>query len=118
MSFFDHIAIPEPSEAFDFIRKVHPDGRFVFTAIWPDRKRIITRTFSEKNVAEALQWLGQHNGTANLYWSVNPPSRELDKKARREDISEVRLLHVDLDPRAGRVSFGGAETRLSATNRP
>src|SRR5205814_7166683 len=55
----------------------------------------------QKYVTEALEWLRQHNGVANLYWSVNPPNRELDKKARREDILEVRLLHVDIDPRAG-----------------
>jgi hypothetical protein len=102
MSHFDHsIPIPDSSEALDFIMKVDPEGPWVFTAIFPDRKRVVTRTFNKQRVAEALEWLRQHNGVANLYWSVNPPNRELDKKARREDILEVRLLHVDIDPRAG-----------------
>src|SRR5207237_7865600 len=81
--------------------KGEPEGPWVFTAILPDRKKVVTRTFSKNRVAEALEWLRQYNGVANLYWSVNPPNRELDKKARREDILEVRLLHVDIDPRAG-----------------
>ena len=92
---------PDATLAVDFLKSVHPDRPWVLTAIWPDRKRITTRAFSQQTAAEAIEWLQEHIGSANLYWSVNPPTRVVDKKAKREDISEVRLLHVDIDPRAG-----------------
>ena len=43
----------------------------------------------------------QYNGKRNLYFHVNPPLRDITKKAEREDIKEVAWLHVDIDPRAG-----------------
>ncbi len=87
--------------ALDFLRKVYPDGPWVLTAIHPDRKAIETRTFRPATEADCLAWLTRYNGERNLYWAVNKPTRDLNKKAEREDIKEVAYLHVDVDPRAG-----------------
>src|SRR5205085_3092959 len=48
-----------------------------------------------------LKWLDQFNGERNIYWHVNRCTRPLSKKAEKEDIKDVLMLHVDLDPRPG-----------------
>jgi Family of unknown function (DUF5906) len=58
-----------------------------------------TRTFRPDNLHQLRDWLAPRNGSANLYFHVNRPLKDLDKKAEREDIKEVRWLHVDVDPR-------------------
>jgi hypothetical protein len=85
--------------ALTFLKKVYPDGPWPLTAIKPDKKGIQTRTFYPATEAECLKWLEQYNGKWNLYWLINPPMRDIDKKADREDIKEVAYLHVDIDPR-------------------
>jgi hypothetical protein len=87
--------------ARDFLRLIYPDGPWVLTAILLDRMGIVTRTFYPATEAALLQFLKTHNGVSNVYFSTNPPLRDLTKKAEREDIKEVAYLHVDLDPRAG-----------------
>lgn len=87
--------------ALEFLQRVYPEGPWVLTAIRLDRKAIETRTFYPSNQAELQAWLKTYNGERNIYWSVNPTIRAVSKKAEREDIKEVCLLHVDVDPRAG-----------------
>jgi hypothetical protein len=87
--------------AIDFLKKVYPDEPWLLTAIHPDRKAMETRTFRPETEEALLAWLHKHNGNSNIYWSTNPPLRDLTKKATREDIKEVAFLHVDVDPRAG-----------------
>ena len=60
-----------------------------------------TKTFHHTTEEAMKAWLEDFNGTYNIYWSVNPPLHDLNKKASREDIKEVAYLHVDIDPRAG-----------------
>lgn len=92
---------PDTASAIAFLKLVYPEGPWVLTGIRPDRKAMDTKTFhpSTEEVMEA--WLEQFNGIYNIYWSVNPPLHDLNKKASREDIKEVAYLHVDIDPRAG-----------------
>lgn len=92
---------PDNAAAIEFLRLVYPDGPWVLTAIKPDRKAIETRTFRSASEVALGEWLATHNGERNIYWSVNPPMRDLSKKAVREDIKEVTYLHVDVDPRSG-----------------
>jgi hypothetical protein len=92
---------PNDLDALDFLKKVYPDGPWVLTAIRTDRKAIDTKTFGPATEEAALAWLKTFNGDRNIYWSTNPPTRALTKKAEREDIKEVAYLHVDIDPRAG-----------------
>ena len=87
--------------AITFLQTFEPEGPWVLTAIPPHRKGIQTRTFYPHNIPSLRDWLAARNGNANLYFHVNRPLRDLDKKAEREDIKEVRWLHVDVDPRPG-----------------
>jgi Virulence-associated protein E/RepB DNA-primase from phage plasmid len=93
--------VPDTAAAVEFLKLVYPRGPWVLTAIRPDRKAIETKTFRPESEAALLSWLKRLNGNHNLYWSTNPPMRDLSKKAEREDIKEVAYLHVDIDPRAG-----------------
>ena len=92
---------PENSAAIDFLKRWRPEGSWVLTAIRPDKKGIETKTFWPKDEKALHSWLQEKNGTSNLYFHVNPVTKDLKKKADREDIKEVCWLHVDIDPRAG-----------------
>jgi hypothetical protein len=92
---------PDTAAAIDFLWRYEPEGPWALTAIRPDRKAIDTQTFTPADRAALTAWLDQHNGTRNIYFHVNRPLRAITKKAEREDIGEVRWLHVDIDPRAG-----------------
>ncbi|MBR0940245.1 hypothetical protein [Bradyrhizobium liaoningense] len=94
-------AVPQPDNdaAIELLNAFEPEGPWVLTAIPPHRKGIQTRTFGPDCMDQLKQWLVTRNGNANLYFHVNRPLRNLDKKAEREDIKEVRWLHVDVDPR-------------------
>ena len=91
---------PQNAAALDFLKKVYPTGPWVLTAIRPDPKAIEIKTFRPENARALVDWLDNY-GKRNIYWSTNPPLRDLTKKAEREDIKEVAYLHVDIDPRAG-----------------
>lgn len=82
----------------DFLERWRLGGPWVLTAIRPDRKAIDTRTFADPT--KVLVWLETHQDR-NIYFSVNPLLREVQKKAEREDVAEVAWLHVDIDPRVG-----------------
>lgn len=92
---------PDNPAAIEFLKRWAPDGPWVLTAIQTDRKAIATHTFWPAAEAELTKWLELYNGKRNIYFSVNPPLRDLTKKAEREDIKAVTWLHVDVDPRAG-----------------
>src|SRR4051794_33403308 len=119
---------PDNAAAIDFLRKMYAEGPWVLTAIRADRKAIDTKTFRPSQEGALLEWLKQYNGERNIYWSVNPPLRDLSKKAEREDIKEVAYLHVDVDPRAGEdltaererleALFSSDSTKLKQSNVP
>ena len=92
---------PDNAAALDFLQCWVASGPWVLTAISPDRTSINTRTFGPDRLEELEVWLTEHNGKNNLYFHVNPTTRELSKKADREDIAALAWLHVDIDPRAG-----------------
>lgn len=91
----------ETRAALSFLERLYPEGPWVLTSIETDRKGITTATFGPANRDDAFAWIEGYNGRRNIYFSVNPPTRPLSKKAEREDIREVAYLHVDIDPRAG-----------------
>lgn len=78
------VVTPDTPAAIDFLRAFEPEGPWLLTAIRPDRKAISTRTFQPGD-AELGEWLAEHNGTRNIYFSVNRPMRFLTKKADRGD---------------------------------
>jgi len=47
------------------------------------------------------KWIDARQGKANLYFSVNPLTHAIDKKAERTDIARIVALQVDSDVRPG-----------------
>ena len=89
---------PFGTKAVEFLQQLHPDGPWVLTAIIPDGPTT-TATFTEPE--RAREFIAEHNlrRGENVYYSINPPKRHLQSKAKKEDIAEVVYLHVDADPR-------------------
>lgn len=86
-------------ETISFLKKFEPKGPWhLFAKV--DGK-MPARTFWPNEEAEVRKWLEKHNGQYNMYVSVNPPMRTMTKKSEKEDLLELRWLHVDLDPRSG-----------------
>src|SRR5882672_10481771 len=73
--------VPNTAAAVSFLKLVYPDGPWVLTAIRTDRKAIDTKTFRPSTEDDLLAWLNAYNGERNIYWSTNPPVRDLTKKA-------------------------------------
>ena len=86
-------------DALAFLRRVRPDGPWTLTAIEPDGPGIDTATFGPDTADKALAWLEARSGRMNLYWMVNPARTPLFSKARKEDVKELAMLHVDIDPK-------------------
>jgi len=68
----------------------------------PGEARVFaTRSFPTDDLTEVKAFLEKYSPDHNLYWPVNPPNRQMRKKAERQDLKELRYLHVDLDPLEG-----------------
>lgn len=91
----------DKAAAVRFLKSLYPAGPWVLTSVQLDRKGIETRTFYPATEGALGAWINKYNGVRNIYFSINPPMREISKKAEREDLKEVAYLHVDVDPRAG-----------------
>ena len=92
---------PFSNKAKAFLKQFKPEGPWVLTAIQVDKKGIETKTFYPGIEDKLDAWLELHNGERNIYFHVNTPIHDLDKKANREDIKSVDWFHVDIDPEAG-----------------
>jgi hypothetical protein len=94
---------PQYLDSIDFLKRFHPDRRWVLTAIDKNQKptSIITSTFRLESAVPCCEWLERLGKTYNIYFSVGEVSTDVEKKANREDIKAVWWLHVDIDPRAG-----------------
>ena len=84
-------------EATEFLQWWRPGGPWSLTAIDP-RGDICTRAFTALD--ETRAFVEEHNGKSNLYFTVNPVRQLMNRKPKAEHISELRWLHVDIDPRA------------------
>ena len=104
--------------ALAFLQEAQPGGPWALTSIEPDRKGIQTKTFCPSQLSDMEQWIEGFNGKRNLYFHVNKVGRPISKKAEREDIEEMRYLHVDLDPRAGEDFTKERERILERLNNP
>lgn len=87
-------------KTIEFLDSTH-SGLRCLTAINPNGGPTITETFDETENDKCLAWLSSKGEKYNLYWSVGEINKKITKKAERTDITSVRFLHVDLDPRAG-----------------
>lgn len=90
----------DPVAAAEYLRKFHPGRAWNLSAIVVERKGMETRTFREGQEAELAAWCEAHHAD-NLYYGVPELSKDVSKKASKEDVAAVHWLHVDVDPRAG-----------------
>jgi hypothetical protein len=89
------------SIAFCFLKKLRRRGPWVLTAIEPDG-RTVTITARTKN--EVGEFIAQHDGRRNLYYSVNPTRKPMRRKAAKVDIGSIEYALADLDPNEGESS--------------
>jgi putative DNA primase/helicase len=86
---------PDPRVAVDFLERLRPGGPWILTAILPDGKATTTTAHDAK---EAIGFVRQHDGSRNIYYSVNPTRTATTKKAKKSDIAAIEYLLADLDP--------------------
>jgi hypothetical protein len=80
----------------DFLEQLRPAGCWVLTAIVPDGP---TKTITADSRRDARRFVEEHDGTRNLYFSVNPTRTAMSSKAAKVDIAAIEYVLADLDPR-------------------
>lgn len=85
--------------SISFLQQWRPEGPWTLTAITPDKKKITTSSFTD--VAKMDRWVRNHGAKRNVYFTVNPLLRMVNKKPERADVESMAWLHVDVDPRPG-----------------
>ncbi len=98
----------DADQATKFLRLLRPVGWWVLTAIAVDKQGITTRSFAAGDELGVAGFL-RNNGDRNVYYSLNPTTRELTQKADKTEIAAVEYLHVDIDPRTADASVTGPE---------
>jgi hypothetical protein len=89
-------AEPADATAIDFLTRLRPGGPWVLTAIVPDGP---AETITARGADAVRAFIREHDSHRNLYYSPNPASRALTKKASKKDIAAAEYLFADLDPR-------------------
>ena len=84
----------------DFLHRFEPEGPWVIYAKQTSNQFVV-ETFYPKTADKCRAFLEKHAPTCNMYIGVNPPIKDMAKKTQREDLKEMRWLHVDVDSRAG-----------------
>lgn len=97
-----HAAAPimDPDAAVSFLRWLRPEGPWVLAFKHPERDGLPAKTFTPGKTAQLADWLMDEASGLNVYYHLNPVRAGLRKKAAKSDVTAVRFLHVDLDPRA------------------
>jgi hypothetical protein len=77
-------------------------GPHVLTHIHPDTHHVSSRCFARADDPDLPAFLAHAVETgAGVYFGLNPPKTDADKKTKKEDIARIEWLHVDLDPQPG-----------------
>jgi hypothetical protein len=85
-----------------FLRPLRPAGPWLLVAIDPDSGAIDAETVADD--AAAIAFVERWNGQRNLYYSLNPTFRAMNKKPSKKDISGIEFICADLDPNDGETS--------------
>jgi hypothetical protein len=88
------------NEVVEFLKQLRPPP-WVLIAIAPnpDPKTAAITATTARNAEDVCAFVSKHDGTSNLYYSVNPTKTALSKKPAKTDISSIEYLLGDLDPR-------------------
>lgn len=106
---------PDLEIAFGFLRQYCPAGPWVLSAKKGKTGPFKTETFRPETEASGRAWVRRLNETEHhIYFMVNPPMHDLDSKAKKEDVRDMAVLHVDIDPKKGADAPPPAETRAAA----
>ena len=89
------------NEAIEFLEMLRPGGPWLLTAIIPDGT---TDTITAQTADEARAFVATYYGQRNLYYSVNPTRKPMNKKAAKTDIAAIEYLPSDLDPKPNETS--------------
>jgi hypothetical protein len=101
-------------DAVNFLTIFNPDGPWLIVAIEPDDKRPVVTARHFTTPDDMLTFIERYIDHANLYFHPNPHAHTDNRKAKRNEISEVKWLYVDVDPRDGQ-DFDEERARILAT---
>lgn len=93
-------AIIDTAAAVSFLQWLRPEGPWLLATKHPERNGLRPKLFAPGQEADLAQWLAGLS-SQNVYYHLNPTRDGLEKKAVKSDVTAVRFLHVDIDPRAG-----------------
>ncbi|AQZ95764.1 hypothetical protein BVH74_13840 [Halopseudomonas phragmitis] len=93
-------AIIDTAAAVSFLQWLRPEGPWLLSYASPEKKVFRPKLFVPGQEAKLAAWLAG-NAENNVYYHLNPTRDGLEKKAAKSDVTAVRFLHVDIDPRAG-----------------
>lgn len=87
----------DAAEAVEFLSDMKPDVRWHLVAI-EEPSHVSAKTFEPSDTGGAKAWIEGRQGKANLYFHVAELKEGVrDRKARKGDVLETALLHVDID---------------------
>jgi len=87
----------DQKDLLEFLTGWSEDGPWWATSIPREGGRTETVTFT--NLGDFTEWKAKWSGKKNLYFSVNDLSPNTSEKASKDEVTRVRGLHVDVDPR-------------------
>lgn len=93
---------PTPAQiAVRYLRDLDPIGRHNLVALDPEKKLPPEgMTFAPEKWAEMHSWIIEREGKRNLYYHLNEPVEGAPhRKLEKADITAIRAVHVDIDPR-------------------
>jgi hypothetical protein len=95
---------PKKDTAIQFLERMMPPDEFgTVVAIDPTKEagelgQIEGRAYTRDTVTSVAKFIAEHGAKKhNIYWSVNPTTKRLDKKPKKADIAKLVRLHCDID---------------------
>lgn len=90
---------PNTVIAIRFLSAMRRRGPWTLTALVPDTKGAPTETFiNVSELAQAKEWIVQHNTRAGIYFCANPTSKRMHRRPAEEDIAALQYVALDFDP--------------------
>jgi hypothetical protein len=89
---------------FEHLRRIDATGIHQLAAINSDTdiKAFVTFRLEPEGIHRATAFLHRYGGSCNIYYSANEVRADLgDKRAKKADIANIRMIGADLDPPKG-----------------
>jgi predicted P-loop ATPase len=108
---------PIGDEAVNFLKKLRPGGPWLLIAIDPSKNQNNITAITATTPDQVRAFITKHNGTRNLYYSLNPTRRPMNKKPEKLDLAAIEYLPSDLDPKSNETP-DAAKARYLAAIKP